>query len=390
MSRQRVVVDARYVRKRPSGTRTYVEALVHRFPKLAPSEDFHLWVHPEAPNPLVEAPNVTQEDVRAPANGPATLLYPHRLGDVRESDVFHATFNIVGFTLPCPIVTTIHDLSWWERPDLNEPNPFLRPFEYAFYNIGIRSALKRSNRILTVSNASAAKILELDPSVRDRLHVTHCSCGAEFVPPIDRGATRERAARLIGSEADYYLIVGWNPLGKGHDVALKAFAAGAPSEHHLVLVRRSAPPRDFIRTLAALGVEDRVHWVERAREDELIMLMQSALALLQPSRYEGFGIPVLEAMAVGCPVIASDIPALVEVMGGAGIHARVDDTDDLARAIAKVGVEPALRQELREHGLERRKAFSWDRTAAATLEAFREAAAEGPRHHASNARAVRA
>lgn len=389
MSRQRVVVDARHVRERPSGTRTYVEALVHRFPRLAPSEDFHLWVHPEAPNPLVDAPNVTQEAVRAAGNGPATLLYPHHLGDVRASDVFHATFNIVGFTLPCPIVTTIHDLCWWERPDLNEPNPFLRPIKYAFYNIGIRSALKRSNRILTVSNASADKILQLDPTVRDRLHVTHCSCGDEFVPPIDRTATRERAARLVGSDADYYLIVSWNLASKGHDVALRAFAAGAPTEHHLVLVRRGAPPRDFLRMLATLGVEDRVHWIDRAPAEELITLMQSSLALLQPSRYEGFGIPALEAMAVGCPVIASDIPALVEVMGGAGIHTRVGDTDDLARAIGKVSNEPALREELREHGLERRKAFSWDRTAAATVEAFREAAAEGPRHHASNARVVR-
>ena len=390
MSRQRVVVDARYVRERPSGTRTYVEALVHRFPGLAPREDFHLWVHPEAPNPLVDASNVTQEAVRAAANGPATLLYPHRLGDVRESDVFHATFNIVGFTLPCPIVTTILDLSWWERPDLNEPNPFLRPFEYAFYNIGIRSALKRSNRILTISNASADKILQLDPTVRDRLQVAYCSCGDEFVPPIDRDATRERAARLVGSEADYYLIIGWNPVGKGHDVAMGAFAAGAPREHHLVLVRRGAPPKAFLRLLVKLGIEDRVHWIEGATNEECVVLMQSALALLQPSRYEGFGIPALEAMAVGCPVIASDIPALVEVVGGAGIHARVGDTDDLARAIAKVSAEPALRAELREHGLERRKAFSWDRTAAATLEVFREAAAEGPRRHASNARAARA
>lgn len=390
MSRQRVVVDARYVRKRPSGTRTYVEALVRRFPKLAPGEDFHLWVHPEAPNPLVSAPHVTQEAVRAAANGPATLLYPHRLGDVRESDVFHATFNIVGFTLRCPIVTTIHDLSWWERPELNSTNPFLRPIQYAFYNIGIRSALNRSSRILTVSNASADMILRLDSSVRDRLYVTHCSCGDEFVPPLDRGATRQRAVRLIGSEADYYLIVGWNPVGKGHDVALRAFASGAPKEHHLVLVRRSAPPEDFLRALANLGIEGRVHWVERAPNEDLIVLMQSALALLQPSRYEGFGIPALEAMAVGCPVIASDIPALVEVMGGAGIHSRVDDVEDLARAIAKLSAEPALREELRERGLERRKAFSWDRTALATLQAFREAAAEGPRRHASNARTVRA
>ena len=379
MLRQRIVIDARYVRKRPSGTRTYVDALIRRLPALAPGDDFHLWVHPEATNPLVDMSNVTQEPVHAAANGPATLLYPHRLGSVRKSDVFHATFNIVGFTMRCPIVTTIHDLSWWERPELNSANPWTRPFQYAFYNVGIRSALKRSTRILTVSNASADKILQLDPTVRDRLRVTHCSCGDEFVPPPDREAARKRAASLIGNEADYYLVVGWNPVGKGHQVALEAFAVGAPPGHHLVLVRRGAPPQSFVRAAASLGLSERVHWVDSAPTQDLITLMQSALALLQPSRYEGFGIPALEAMAVGCPVIASDIPALVEVMGGAGVHTRVGNVGDLARAITEVSAQPSLREELRERGLIRRGEFSWDRTAADTLEALHEAAAEGPR-----------
>ena len=105
-------------------------------------------------------------------------------------------------------------------------------------------------------------------------------------------------------------------------------------------------------------------------------MLQGARALLQPSLVEGFGIPALEAMACGCPVIASDTPALLEVLGGAGLHAPVGDSAGLALAMRRLR-EGSLRDELRERGFERARAFSWDAAAAQTLEVYREAAHAG-------------
>jgi glycosyltransferase involved in cell wall biosynthesis len=93
---------------------------------------------------------------------------------------------------------------------------------------------------------------------------------------------------------------------------------------------------------------------------------------------EGFGLPALEAIACGCPVIASDTPALVEVLGGAGLHAALGNASDLAQQIRRMQ-DPVLRRELSARGLERARDFDWDRTAKATLEVYEEAALAGPR-----------
>jgi glycosyltransferase involved in cell wall biosynthesis len=126
-----------------------------------------------------------------------------------------------------------------------------------------------------------------------------------------------------------------------------------------------------------------LRWLPTLSEPELVTIVQAARALLQPSLVEGFGIPALEAMAAGCPVIASDTPALVEVLGGAGLHAKVGDTAGLAAAINRLR-SGSLREELRERGFERARAFSWDVAARQTLEVYREAAAAAP-HEAGRA-----
>ncbi len=112
--------------------------------------------------------------------------------------------------------------------------------------------------------------------------------------------------------------------------------------------------------------------------DQLTILLQAARALIQPSLVEGFGIPVLEAMACGCPVVASDTPALLEVAGGAALHAAVGDSHALAAALTRLR-EPGVSAQLRQRGLTRATAFSWERTARETLAIYREAAAEHAR-----------
>src|SRR5688572_15508796 len=107
----RISIDARYIRRgRPSGIGTYVKALVDRLPDLAPADTFHLWVSPTAERPISPRSNTCETLVQAAPNTAATLFWPTRLADLRNVDALHAPFNVLGRNIPCPTVTTIHDL----------------------------------------------------------------------------------------------------------------------------------------------------------------------------------------------------------------------------------------------------------------------------------------
>jgi glycosyltransferase involved in cell wall biosynthesis len=128
------------------------------------------------------------------------------------------------------------------------------------------------------------------------------------------------------------------------------------------------------RLAQELGVTSRVKFVAQLPDTEVVSLLQAATALLQPSLAEGFGLPALEAIACGTPVIASDIPPLREVLGEAGTFAAAGDAHELSLAIKRLAGDAELRQELSARGLERAKRFSWDTTARLTWEAYRDVA----------------
>jgi glycosyltransferase involved in cell wall biosynthesis len=371
----RFVIDARYVRSRPSGIGMCVAALIARLPALAPEARFHLWTHPECPAP-VSAPNVTTTVVPAPADGLRTLLVPSTLGALSATDVVHFPFSLLGRGLPCKSVVTIHDLMWLEHAAEVDGRPLMRRLRETFYQAGMRYALRHATRLIAVSRATADRIHAVSPESSARVRVIHNAAGPAFVAPGNLNASLRLAAQLIGSDAPYYLVIGKNEPYKDHQLVLQAFAREARPGELLVLVQRTRTGAGLSRLASSLGIADRLRWLPTLSEPELVAVVQSARALLQPSLVEGFGIPVLEAMAAGCPVIASDTPALVEVLGGAGLHAAVGDAAGLAAAINKLR-SGSLREELRARGFERARDFSWDVAAQQTLEVYREASAAG-------------
>ena len=217
-------------------------------------------------------------------------------------------------------------------------------------------------------------MLAVAPECEPRVRVTYNAADSRFVPSSAPQLAAAQAAELLGSAAPFYLLVGKNEPYKGHEVALRAFARAGRPDELLVLIQRASSSRGLLDLAARLGVAERVRLLPAVSSPQLLTLLQSALALLQPSIVEGFGIPVLEAMACGCPVLASDTPALLEVMGGAGLHAKVGDADALAEAISRL--RETDREALRQGGLQRVREFSWQRTAEETLAVYREAAAE--------------
>ena len=371
----RFVIDARYATPAPSGIGNYVTALIERMPALAPAACFRLWTSPARPLP-VSAPNVSCVPVPAVADGLRTLLRPSSLDALHADDVLHFPASLLGLGLPCATVVTMHDLMWLEHPAKVDGRPLSRRARTGYYQAGMRHALARATRLIAVSNATADRIRAFRPDATRRVRVIHNAAEPAFRPPEDLEVAQERARTLIGSSAPYFVVVGKNEPYKAHHLALEAFAREAEPDELLVLVQRARRGTGLARLAEKLGISAKVRWLPALQQADVVSLLQAARALLQPSIVEGFGIPVLEAMASGCPVIASDTPALVEVLGGAGLLAAVGDRAGLATAIRKVR-DASLRAELRARGLDRARAFSWDSAARATLEVYREAATEG-------------
>lgn len=368
----RVGIDCRYIRERPSGIGAYVEALVQRLPALAPEADFLLWANVRARRPLSRAPNVAEVTVRSAPNSPLSVLWPHAYAPVEDTDLFHHPHNILPRGVRCPAVVTVHDVLSLDNPGLDRRG--IDKLAGLYYPHAVKRALKRAARLIVPTAATADRVLAWQPDARERLRVVPMAPDICFTRPQDAVAARREAATIVGSDAPYVLVVGQNSANKRHRTAIEAFARSAPPPWRLVLLQRLGRPKQLKRLAAAHAVSDRVVWLSHVSQAAVATLMQSASALLQPSLYEGFGLPAIEAMASGCPVIASDIPALREITGGAATLVPPGEAEAFADALRTLIASPARRQAMSEAGLSRARVFSWDRTARQTLEVYEETA----------------
>jgi alpha-1,3-rhamnosyl/mannosyltransferase len=254
-------------------------------------------------------------------------------------DLFHAPHYVVPFTR-IPFVVTIHDLI-----HLRHPSPLART--YARRMIG--RAARRSRRVLTVSETVKREI------------VTTFGCADEHVEVTPNGVRRPFSANGRAAAGRYFLFAGNDKPHKNVDVLVEAFAGieGAT----LVLAGGEFERFQSRQNVVVAGF---------VNDDELAALYRGAIALVMPSREEGFGLPALEAMASGCAVITSMAPALVEMTGDAALHV-APNVSALREAMTRMASDEALRKTLADRGLGRAAAFTWRRCAELTRDAYRRA-----------------
>jgi alpha-1,3-rhamnosyl/mannosyltransferase len=269
-----------------------------------------------------------------------------------------------------PLVLTLHDALPWRFPEL-----FTR-LNVLQQRTVVAAAARRAARVLVGSEHTARELTELVGVAPQRIVVTPYGVDPRFRPTARDPAWLERR---FGIRGPYVLAVGTLEPRKNLGTLLRAFARvrGQDAQHALVLVGgrgwRDAP---LERALAGAGAG--VVRAGRVSDDELVRLYGSAACFAFPSRYEGFGLPVLEAMACGAPVVAGDRTSLPEVVGDAGLLVDPDDEEALASALRRVLTDPELAADLRQRGLARSAAFSWDRCAELTVAVYRAALAERP------------
>lgn len=366
-----VCIDCRYIGPRPSGIGEAVQAIVNHAPGLAPDIQFLLLSNAAHSSRLSNASNVREVALRHPANGPATMWWLPHIVDLSDVDLFHSPFNILPAGLSMPSVTTIHDMMWMDAPELcNEQYRSL--ISRAFFRHGIARALRLSAAITTVSGASRDAIAAWSRKAGARTHVTLSGVADDFRVMTPEPGQLERLGIRAGQR--FVLTVGQYAPYKNHEGAVRGFASAFRHRRDidLIFVQRMGAGGKALRKLAdQLGVGDRLHVLNAVARSDLIALYNSAAVLLHPSFCEGFGNPLAEAMACGCPVVTSNVSAMPEVTASAARYVDPNDAEAIGAALAAVVHDDAEADRLRRLGLARASQLSWHRFAQETVDVYR-------------------
>jgi len=318
----------------------------------------------------------------AAAGGRRSLgdMWAMRRAVARESlDLFYfpSVYTFFPIKTRARVAVTIHDTIAERFPDLVFPDARSR----LFWKIKVRLAVRRADRILTVSRTAKDDVVLEFGLQESRVSVVSDAVSPMFRPLEGEEAVRDVARRHgIGSGERFILYVGGISPHKNLAGLVDAFAgiAGVFPEVKLLLAGDYADDGFYSsypatrRQIEALGLEARVTFTGFVTDEELLHLYNAAEVLVLPSFHEGFGLPALEAMACGTPVIVSDAGALPEVVGDAGRIFDPRKADALGRHLHAVLGDPGTRREMSERGLHRAKQLSWGRSAERALSIFEE------------------
>lgn len=282
---------------------------------------------------------------------------------VGKVDLFHSPDFTLPPTLPgVPTLLTVHDLSFIRDPDSAWPS--LR----AFLNKAVPRSVQRATHVLADSQATKNDLVELFGTPAGKITVLHSGVEARFAPVRDQSEI-DRVCAKYQLPRPFILSVGTLQPRKNYARLIEAFASMAASiPHHLVITGGQGwLVESIFEQVKRSGLEGRVLFPGFVDDADLPALYSAAHVFALVSLYEGFGLPLLEAMACGTPVVGSNISSLPEVIGEAGLQVDPRSVDDIASALQQMIDRPELCQRSIGLGLERAKMFSWDKAARELL-----------------------
>jgi len=364
----RIAIDAHQISGRSRGIETYLYNLVKYLARCGPNGNkYAVYLDPGQDVEGLDA-NPSFERRRIPSSlAPIRYGFHYPLQSwERCFDVFHAQFSLPPF-LRCLSVLTIHDISYERFPEF-----FTRRVR-ALFKILVPWSCRRADHIITMSESSKRDLVEtyrLDPR---RITVTY-QAAAENCRPLDREQSRDRVKETYGIDSPFILYVGSLEPRKNLSRLLEAFAQlkhEGRLPHKLVIVGRKAWLYDGIfETLRKHSLEGEVALTGYVPNDDLPLFYNAATFMVYPSVYEGFGLPVVEAMACGTPVITSLGSSLEEIAHGAALLIDPYSVASIAAAMHKLADSPALQRDLRCAALARAAGFSFGRMAEQTREVY--------------------
>jgi len=288
-------------------------------------------------------------------------------------DLVHIPHYVVPALLPGPVVATVHDVIQLFYPPIKRPQLAL-----LYLRAMVGSALRRARRVITVSRTSRSDLISLFGADPERLHVVPNGVDerlAQRPPPEELDALKQR----YGLRPPLVMTVANDKPHKNLDLVLRAFAL-ARRRHRvpgqLVFVGGLDSENRFARRAERLGLSDRVRFLGRVPQTDLDALYHVSAVLLHVALYEGFGLPVLEAMRAGLPVVTSNLGAMLELGEGAARLVNPLDVDEVAAAMERVLVDDPLRLRMIEAGRKRADRMTVGRMLDGTMAVYRRAMGE--------------
>lgn len=370
----RIAIDAHSVGAKLGGNESYAVNLIEALAQIDSVNDYTLYVttaeahdrfHQRWPNFKVQTTLPHTPLIRIPLTLSAELRK-------HPVDVLHVQFTAPPFC-PCPVVVSVHDLSFEHLPQT-----FLRRSRTQL-RLTVRHSARRADRILTLSEHTRSDVIEtykIDPA---KVTAIPLAAPAHFGPVTD-DKELQRVRHNYGIDGDYVLTVGSIQPRKNLVRLINAYAAlrgahtGNRSPKLVIVGKRGWLFDETLRALETTGVKDSIVLTGYVPERDLPPLYSGALCFVYPSYFEGFGLPPLEAMKCGAPVIVGNATSLPEVVGDAGLKVDPFDVSAIAGAISELINNSELRRELSVKGLKRAELFDWRQTARQTLMVYEQVA----------------
>jgi glycosyltransferase involved in cell wall biosynthesis len=286
-------------------------------------------------------------------------------GQLREFDLYHALAFVAPLWLPVPMVVTIYDLSFLHYPQVLTPTRrlYLRGFT--------RLTCQRASRVIAISQSTARDVVKSLNIPTDKVDVAVPGYNSE----IFRVYTEQEVSefrRIKNLPERFWLFIGTLEPRKNLPTLLEAYANLPENERPPLLIGggKGWQYDEIFATVERRGLQDSVQFLGFVPAEELPLWYNSAELFVYPSVFEGFGLPVLEAMACGTPVIVSDASSLPEVAGSAGMCIPPHDLDAWTQALYTALTDAAWHEQARIRGLEEVKRYTWGSTAQATLRSY--------------------
>lgn len=346
------------------GPERYETELVKHLAAIDTSNEYELLtLFPKGPERLVQQENFTAKAL-TPSIRPVSMLatLPRQMRRAR-ADVWHATYVPPPFS-PADYMFTLVCSSMIEHPELFPPAIRLRLTTLT------NRAIAKSNLIVCISDHIREVVRERYGVSEDRMAVTHLGASENF-QPLDKAKAFEFVSEAYGINRPYFLFSGRWELRKNIVRIIQAFAKfRAESKIDMQLVfsgERTWAAEEADAVIRDNGLEQDVLDLGKSSFAELPQLYSGAVALAYPSLWEGFGLPIVEAMASGTPVITSNNSSMKEIGGDAALLVTPESVDEIAEAMYQIASSPELQDSLRTKGLERAARFTWRNTAEQTL-----------------------